>query len=75
MVADRATLSARNRLNVLARHRGPDHPSLDDARRDLRAAKAAAYIRALVDSAPPLTEEQRARLASLLAPAGDQRAA
>ncbi|AVT37400.1 hypothetical protein C6W10_14030 [Plantactinospora sp. BB1] len=37
------------------------------------AGETAEYIRRLVDGAPPLTEEQRARLAGLLAPAGDSR--
>lgn len=36
------------------------------ADRDLRAAKLADHIRKLVDQAPPLTAEQRLRLAGLL---------
>lgn len=36
------------------------------ADRDLRAAKLEKHIRDLVDAAPPLTAEQRLRLASLL---------
>lgn len=42
---------------------------VDEARRDLRAARAEDYILKLVDEAPALTELQRARLAALLLPA------
>jgi hypothetical protein len=54
----------RARAAGMARH----HPELaDDARRDLKAAVAAQYVRDLVDTWPPLTEAQRGRLAALLA--------
>lgn len=36
--------------------------------REIRALGAEEYIRELVNAAPPLTAEQRARLAALLAP-------
>lgn len=36
------------------------------ARRDLAAAKIEAYVQKVVAEAPPLTSEQRARLAALL---------
>lgn len=39
----------------------------DDSARNLAAARAEDYIKRLVDSAPPLTEAQRSRLAALLA--------
>lgn len=39
------------------------------ARRDYAAEKLAAYIKRTVDAAPPLTDEQRGRLAQLLRPA------
>jgi hypothetical protein len=38
----------------------------EKARRDLRAAKLAKHIREVVDAAPPLSAEQRLRLAGLL---------
>ncbi len=38
----------------------------DTARVRLKELRAADYIRELVDSAPPLTDEQRSRLALLL---------
>lgn len=50
--------------------RTPDDLELVGARRDLRAERFAAQIKAEVDGWPPLTSEQRARLAQLLAPGG-----
>ncbi len=58
----------RARVAALSRSRPADDPDLLDARRNLRAAKAEEYIKKLVDAAPPLTDEQTARLAVLLAP-------
>lgn len=40
-------------------------------RREYRVVAAEDYIRELVESAPPLTTEQRSRLALLLRPTGD----
>ncbi len=56
----------RARVAALGRHRDADDPVVVSARRDLRAARAEDYIRRLVDAAPPLTAEQRDRLAVLL---------
>jgi hypothetical protein len=64
--------SAAGAVGAFARHRHPDDPALAEARRDLRAAEAAEHadhIRRLVDEFPPLTSEQKAKLAALLAPA------
>ena len=58
--------SARARHNSLKRYRPDDDPRVIEARRDLRAARAEDYIRKLVESAPPLTDEQRDRLTVLL---------
>jgi uncharacterized membrane protein len=54
----------RARLAATRRH----HPDADttDLRRDLRAARAEDYIKKLVDVAPQLSPEQRAKLAVLL---------
>ncbi len=60
--------SERARVASLSRSRPDDDPALLDARRDLRAARAEQYVRDLVQSAPPLTPEQRDRLALLLSP-------
>ncbi len=53
-----------SRIAATTRH----HPNADttELRRDLRAARAEDYIRRIVDQAPPLTPEQRDRLALLL---------
>lgn len=58
----------RARVAALSRSRTPDDPELVDARRDLRAARAEDYIKALVDGMPPLTDEQKRRLSTLLNP-------
>lgn len=55
----------RNRVGVLARTK-PGSLELTDARRDLAAEKIAAHIAKVVADAPPLTAEQRDRLAVLL---------
>jgi hypothetical protein len=58
-------VQARNRVAALSKHR-PDSQELEDARRDLAEAKLADAIRKVVAAAPPLTAEQRNRLATLL---------
>lgn len=60
--------SPRARIGALSRSRTADDPDLVNARRDLKAARLAAYIKKVVDDAPPLTDEQRDRLAVLLRP-------
>jgi hypothetical protein len=57
---------ARARVAALSRSRATDDPDFVDAHRDLAAANIAAYIKRTVDAAPPLTAEQRDRLALLL---------
>jgi hypothetical protein len=63
-----AKYSPRGRLNVLQRHRAPDDPAIANARRDLAAASLEEHIRKTVNAAPPLTDDQKARLAALLRP-------
>lgn len=54
---------------------GKENPErADELRRDLRALSAEKYIQELVDKAPPLTDEQRSRLAALLRPAASDAA-
>ena len=61
----------RARAAALSRHH-PDRPEVAaEDRRTLKADAAERYVRELVDSFPPLTAEQRARLASLLQVGGD----
>lgn len=63
----------RARLAAHKRH----HPDADDGalRRDLRAARLADYITRTVAQAPPLTPQQRDKLALLLRPDAGGRAA
>lgn len=56
----------RARVASLSRSRTPDDPDLLDARRNLRAERLADHISKVVAEAPPLTQEQRDRLAALL---------
>ncbi|WP_426734920.1 hypothetical protein [Glutamicibacter sp. 2E12] len=43
---------------------------IENARRDLAAAKLAAYAEKIINEAPPLTMEQRARISGMLRPTG-----
>jgi hypothetical protein len=61
----------RARVAALSRSRTPDDPDLVDARQQLSIAKLADHIQAVVDAAPPLTEDQKARLRALLGGAGE----
>lgn len=56
----------RARVASLSRSRPADDPDLINARRNLRCERLAAYIERVVDEAPPLTDDQRSRLAGLL---------
>lgn len=56
----------RARVAGLSRSRPADDPDLLNARRDLRAERLAEHIAKVVDDAPPLTPEQRDRLAVIL---------
>lgn len=60
---------ARTRVALLSRHH-PGSSELIEARRELAEAKIAAAIERIVADAPPLTAEQRNRLAGLLISAG-----
>ena len=60
----------RARVASLTRSRAADDPDLVSARQNLKAERLAEYIRKTVDSAPPLTPEQRDRLALLLSGGG-----
>ena len=50
--------------------RPKDDPELLTARRDLKAAKLEEYVARVVATAPPLTDDQANRIASLLRPYG-----
>lgn len=56
----------RARVASLTRSRTPDDPDLADARRNLRAELLAEHVRKIVAEAPPLSDEQRDRIAAIL---------
>lgn len=62
-------LHERARIGSLSRSRPDDDSELVDARRNLAAAKLSEYIAKVLSAAPPLTDEQRTKLAELLRPA------
>lgn len=57
---------SRSRLGVATK--AGDAEAATEARKDLAAAKIAAYIERTLAEAPPLSAEQRSQLASILAP-------
>lgn len=56
----------RARVAALSRSREDNDPDLVAARRDLRAERIADYVKREVAKFPPLTAEQRERIALLL---------
>lgn len=68
-MSDRST--ARARVAALSRSRAADDPVLIAAQQEARELKLADHIRETIDAWPPLTAEQRGRLASLLLRGGD----
>jgi len=63
----------RARVAGLKRHRRPDDPAIAEATRDLAAERLAEHVRAVVDRFPPLSAEQRDRIATLLRPSPPNR--
>lgn len=64
-------LQARNKLGAATRYGDADQ--IEDARRDLAAAKLSTYVARVVAEAPPLTDAQRDLIAALLRPSGGER--
>lgn len=60
--------SLRNRHNVLRKFYDPDDPRVIEVRRQLKETVVAEYLQRQIAEAPPLTNEQRAKLAELLTP-------
>lgn len=58
----------RGRVAALSRSRASDDPEFIAAKTDLVAANIADYLIRTLAAAPPLTDEQRTRLAELLRP-------
>lgn len=63
----------RARAAALSRSRRPDDPELLAAKRALLTARLPDHVQAAIDEAPPLTDEQRAKLAALFGPNGPDR--
>lgn len=61
-----AIKSGRGRVAALTRSRPADDPELVEARRDLAAEVIAQHVAKVVAKAPPLTPEQRDRIAAIL---------
>jgi hypothetical protein len=57
-------------VGAIARHHGESDPRLPELRRELRALSLEEHIRKVVDAAPPLTQDQRNKLAVLLLHSG-----
>lgn len=67
-------LTARARLAYVSRRDlQHDATTVENARRDLNAAKLERWITETLATAPPLSDEQRTHLAALIAPAGGAR--
>ena len=62
--------SERAKIASLSRSRKADDPELLTARRNLKAAKLEEYVARVISTAPPLTDEQASRIASMLRPYG-----
>jgi len=58
-------------MAVLGRHREANDPDLIQATSNWAEEAIAEYVAKIVESAPPFTESQRARISALLAPAAD----
>lgn len=56
----------RARLGALNRYRPADDPELLEAHRTVKETRLAEHIQEAIEQAPPLTAEQRDRLAALL---------
>jgi hypothetical protein len=60
---------AKARSQVAVASRKPRDPeAIEAARRDFATQKIADYVTKVLDAAPPLTDEQRCRLAEVLRP-------
>jgi hypothetical protein len=57
---------ASSKLALTTRYRGATSPEATEARRDLAAVKITSYVEKVVATAPPLTPEQRDRVAAAL---------
>ena len=63
-------IAARNKLASLSKWSPDDHAAINDARRALTEAKLERHVREALAAAPPLTDDQRSRIARLLTGGG-----
>lgn len=68
MALSKAAAHHRARIAALSRDRQADDPDLVGARRDLRATRLEDHVTRVLAEAPPLSDEQRERIATLLRP-------
>jgi len=59
---------ARAIVDIRYARKSGDPDRLQDAQRDLAAVSISEYVTRVVAAAPPLTEDQRARIAAILRP-------
>jgi hypothetical protein len=69
MALTKAAARERARYAALSRDRKPDDPERLEARRNLRFECLSEHVARVVAEAPPMTDEQREQIASLLRPA------
>lgn len=60
---------ARSQLANATKRHGANSPQAQEARQHLRALRLEDHVTKVLAQAPPLTDEQRTKLAELLAPA------
>jgi hypothetical protein len=58
--------NTRAKVAALSRSRSADDAELATARRDLAAERLAEHVQRVVANAPPMTDEQRVKIAALL---------
>ncbi|ULE32589.1 hypothetical protein [Mycobacterium sp. IDR2000157661] len=68
MALSKAAAHHRAKIGALSRSRPDDDVDLIEAKRGFKEAQAADYIERVLSTAPPLTDEQRMRLAELFRP-------
>ncbi|NUL43753.1 hypothetical protein F7P69_00865 [Cellulosimicrobium funkei] len=61
---------ARAHIARLSQTHPKDHPEIVAARQALKTMRLEEHVRGVVDSWPPLSDEQKARVGALLRPAG-----
>ena len=68
MPAQTSWMHKRGKLARLSRDLPADHPDIVALRTELKLDRAAEYLTDLLSGTPPLSDEQRTRLAELLKP-------